>query len=74
MGNYQNAANKAADYLGAAPGPRNTVATATLGPKMMSIQLATLVATVTRPLACMVNAPEVKNPLQNMVFKNIGRS
>lgn len=51
---------------------RNTVSLACLGPKMGIMKLASILAEVDRPLMYSACAPQVRNPYQNIVFKNIG--
>lgn len=71
---YDHARARASDFLRNADTPRNTVAVASLGPSMGILALASVLAEVDRPLVYSACAPEVRNPLQNFVFKNIGRS
>lgn len=52
---------------------QNTVAAVHLGPQMGIMQLAKILATPDRPLMYSACAWEVRNPLQNVAFKNIGR-
>lgn len=74
LGSYQAAAANSASFLkdNDMPG-RNTVAVAELGPSMGIMALASVLAQVDRPLLYSACAPEVRNPFQNVVFKNIGR-
>jgi len=52
---------------------RNTVAVASLGPKMGILALASILAEVDRPLLYSACTPEVRNPYQNFYFYNVGR-
>jgi hypothetical protein len=52
---------------------RNTVACANLGPAMGIMALASLIPQVDVPMLYSAFCPEVRNPKQNWVFKNIGR-
>lgn len=71
---YDNARARAADFLRNSDTPRNTVAVASLGPNMGILALASVLAEVDRPLMYSACCPEVRNPFQNFVFKNVGRS
>lgn len=71
---YEHARARSTDFLRNADTPRNTVAVASLGPTMGILALASVLAEVDRPLVYSACCPEVRNPLQNFVFKNIGRS
>jgi len=70
---YESARSKSASFLRKEDNPRNTIAVANLGPQMGIMALASILAEVDRPLVYSACAPEVRNPLQNIVFKNIGR-
>lgn len=74
IGSYAAAAANSAQFLknNDVPG-RNTVAVAELGPSMGIMALASVLAQVDRPLIYSACAPEIRNPYQNVVFKNIGR-
>ena len=73
-GAYDHARAKSAAYLGASDHPRNTVSVATLGPTMGMLALASVLAEVDRPLFFSACCPQVRNPYQNVAFKNIGRA
>lgn len=53
---------------------QNTVSVANLGPPMGILNLAAVLAQVSRPLVYSAHSPQVKNAFQNFVFKNIGRA
>lgn len=74
VGAYAHASANSAQFLkdNDMPG-RNTVAVAELGPSMGIMALASVLAQVDRPLIYSACAPEMRNPYQNVVFKNIGR-
>lgn len=69
---YDNARSNSADFLKQKDLPRNVVAVAELGPSMGTMALASTLATVDRPLIYSACCPEVRNPRQCVVFKNIG--
>ena len=71
---YYRAALGRASYLEGNDRPRNTVALAHLGPTMGVMALASILAEVDRPLVYSACCPEVRNPFQQVVFKNIGRA
>lgn len=72
---YYGAVEKSAEFFKMADDPvQNTVAVAELGPSMGILALASLLAEIDRPLMYSACAPEVRNPFQNFVFKNIGRA
>jgi len=66
------AQKNSASYLSNNDTPQNTVAVASLGPQMGILNLAVVLAHVSRPLLYSAYVPEVRNPFQNIVFKNIG--
>ncbi|MHC4717917.1 MAG: hypothetical protein ACYS5V_13165, partial [Planctomycetota bacterium] len=71
---YWQARDKSANFMNQPDDPMNTVAIAELGPSMGIMALASILAEVDRPLMYSACTPEVRNPFQNVVFKNIGRS
>jgi hypothetical protein len=71
---YDHARARAADFLRNSDTPRNTVAIASLGPTMGILALASVLAEVDRPLVYSACTPECRNPFQNFIFRNIGRS
>lgn len=71
---YDRARLESAKYLEAKDDPQYTVTCANLGPAMGIMALASVLAEVDRPLMYSACAPEVRNPFQNIVFKNIGRA
>ena len=71
---YESAREKAASFLSQNDRPGNTIAVAGLGPQTGIMALASVLAHVDRPLVYSACAPEVRNPFQNVVFKNIGRA
>lgn len=71
---YTDARARSAEFLADSDQPnRNTVAVACLGPRMGIMALAAVMAQTKRPLIYSAHVPEVRNPFQNLVFKNIGR-
>jgi hypothetical protein len=71
---YYTAVEKSAEFFKMADDPvQNTIAAAELGPSMGILALASVLAEIDRPLMYSAMAPEVRNPFQNFVFKNIGR-
>lgn len=70
---YWSAKDQSANFLRPEEDARNTVAVANLGPTMGIMALASILAEVDRPLVYSACAPEVRNPFQNFVFKNVGR-
>ena len=70
---YHAAVEMSANFLGQPDEERNTVAVAELGPSMGILPLAHILATVDRPLMYTASSPEVRNPFQQFVFRNIGR-
>jgi hypothetical protein len=71
---YYNVRERSADFLGQADDPMNTVSVAELGPSMGILALASILAEVDRPLMYAACSPQVRNPLQNFYFYNIGRA
>lgn len=71
---YEHARANSDQYFGMPDVKQNTVAVANLGPTMGILALASLLPEVDRPLVYSACAPEVRNPFQNFVFKNIGRA
>jgi hypothetical protein len=71
---YETAREKSEQFLNQPDRPGNTVATAELGPSMGIMALASILAEVDRPLMYSACSPEVRNPLQNVYFYNIGRA
>jgi len=71
---YWQARDMSADFMGQKDDPMNTIAVAELGPSMGVMALASILAEVDRPLLYSACTPEVRNPFQNVVFKNIGRA
>jgi len=72
QGGYANAKKLSSELLSAKEGARNVVAMAQLGPKMGVLDMARVLATQDHALLYSAGAPIVRNPLQCMVFKNIG--
>lgn len=70
---YEHVRANSTQYLQNNDTARNTVAVASLGPKMGILNLASILAEVKRPLVYSACAPEVRNPYQNFYFYNIGR-
>lgn len=72
---YYTAQERSAEFFKMADDPvQNTIAVAELGPSMGILALASVLAEIDRPLMYSAAAPEVRNPFQNFVFKNIGRA
>ncbi len=69
---YALATEESDRFFGMEDNPRNTVTMVHLGPQMGVLELATILATTSRPLLYSACAMQVRNPLQNLVFKNIG--
>lgn len=69
---YSLAVEESAKFLGQKDSAQNTVALATLGPKVGVMELANVLATVARPLVYSACAPLVRNPVHQMVFINVG--
>ena len=69
---YFRAVDNSAQFLKNNDKPGNTVAVAELGPSMGIMALASVLAEVDRPLVYSACCPEVRNPRQNVVFKNVG--
>lgn len=69
---YASAREKSDKFLTQADAPENTLSLATLGPAMGVMELAAVLATTTRPLVYSACAPQMRNPLHNLVFINIG--
>ena len=69
---YSLAVEESDRFFGMKDNPRNTVTMVQLGPAMGVLELATILATTSRPLLYSAAAMQVRNPLQNVVFKNIG--
>lgn len=72
QGGYANAKKLSSELLGAKEGARNVVAMAQLGPKMGTLDMARVLATQDHSLLYSAGAPLVRNPLQCVVFINIG--
>lgn len=71
---YHTAAVNSGDFFQQPDSEANTVAVAELGPSMGMMALASVLAEVDRPLIYSACAPEMRNPFQNFVFKNVGRA
>ena len=72
---YYSAKEKSAEFFQMSDDPvNNTIAVAELGPSMGILALASVLAEIDRPLMYSACSPECRNPFQNFVFKNIGRS
>jgi hypothetical protein len=69
---YSLAVENSERFLGMDDNPMNTVSLAQLGPSMGTMELATILPTTSRPLIYSAAAPQCRNPLQNIVFINIG--
>jgi hypothetical protein len=69
---YALAVEESDRFFGMEDNPRNTVTMVQLGPAMGVLELATILATTSRPLLYSACAMQVRNPLQNIVFINIG--
>lgn len=69
---YAAARASSTDFLGQKDSPQNTVCVASLGPTMGMLRLADILPTVDRPLYYSALTPEVRNPLHNLAFINIG--
>jgi len=52
----------------------NTVCFAELGQRLMHMQLAAILPTVSRPLMASAMTAQVRQPRKNIVFKNVGRA
>lgn len=73
LDSYDTARQRSASYMNMKDDPaRNTISLACLGPKIGIMKLASILAEVDRPLMYHAGAPQVRNPYQNIVFKNIG--
>jgi len=71
--NYHLAKQEAASYLTAPDDQaRNTVSVAELGPRLGRLDLKSVLAHVDRPLFYSACSTQCRNPLQNLVFKNVG--
>lgn len=71
---YALAQEESERWFGMSDNPRNTVTMVHLGPVMGTMELATILATTSRPLAYSACAMQVRNALQNIVFINVGSS
>lgn len=69
---YALAREENTQFLGMPDNPQNTVTRVNLGPAMGVMELATLLATTSRPLLYSALAMQVRNALQNVAFKNVG--
>lgn len=69
---YADAAQNSAKFFGMPDSAQNTVSVVHLGPQVGLMKLASFLAQVDRPLMYSAYAMQVRNPLQNVVFKNIG--
>lgn len=69
---YALAVEESERFLTMSDNPQNTVTMVTLGPTMGVMELAAVLATTSRPLLYSACAMQVRNPLQNLVFINVG--
>lgn len=69
---YSLAKEQSEKFLSMADNPLNTVSMVTLGPAMGVMELAAVLASSARPLVYSACAMQVRNPLQNFVFINVG--
>ena len=69
---YALAVENSERFLGMEDNPLNTISLAGLGPAMGTMELATFLPTTSRPMLYSACAPQCRNPLQNIVFINIG--
>lgn len=69
---YAEAKQHARTFFKQPDSPQNTVSVAHLGPQMGIMRLASFLAQVDRALIFSAYSPQVRNPRQNVVFKNIG--
>jgi hypothetical protein len=69
---YALAVEESERFMGQPDDYTNTVTAVELGPTMGVMELAPILATVGRPLLYSACAMQVRNPLQNFVFKNVG--
>ena len=72
--NFASLQERSADFYGMADDENNnTVSRVHLGPPLISMQLAAILATASRPLVCGAMTSQVRQPRKNIIFKNIGR-
>lgn len=69
---YSLAVENSERFFGMADNPMNTISLAQLGPAMGTMELAGILATTSRPLIYCAASPQCRNPLQNVVFINVG--
>lgn len=74
LGAYEFARANSDQYFQMPDNQRNTVACANLGPALGIMALASLIPQIDVPMVYSAFCPEVRNPLQNFVLKNIGRA